>query len=180
MPRTPSGQHAVGDVQAAKITPAGPSHPTTIMRLSALAETEGIVCPAGRGLRLEAQPASQKGRIVLGNSLAWGCHPTRHNKLRPGEGTAALEDRAPRPRRGQGRDRKQELWGNLNNSELRVHFQGPGGRAPENLQPGCLSKRPWFRAGSVGSEYGVKFCLGRFLAECLGAKRSMKHSSFTP
>lgn len=73
MPRTPShpasGQHPVGDVQAANITPAGPSHPTTIMRLSALAETEGIVCP-GLGLWLEAQLASQKGRIVLGNLLA--------------------------------------------------------------------------------------------------------------
>lgn len=130
-----------------------PSHPTTIMRLSALAETEGIVC-AGLGLWLEAQLASQKGRIVLGNLLAWGCHPTRHNKLRAGEGTATqrtqtatLEDRAPlrpqapRPRGSQGRDRKQELWGNLNNSELRVHFPGPGGRASENLQPGRQSER---------------------------------------
>lgn len=120
-------QHPVGDVQATNITPAGPSHPTTIMRLSALVETECIVC-VGLGLWLEAQLASQKGRIVLGNLLAWDCHPTRHNKLR-----GALRPQAPRPQGSQGGDRKQEFGGNLNNSELRVHFPGPGARASENL-----------------------------------------------
>lgn len=69
-------------------------------------------------------------------------HSTNSDSHSRGQSSAeTIGSETPRPRGSQGRDRKQELWGNLNNSELRVHFPGPGGRASENLQPGRQSER---------------------------------------
>lgn len=100
------------------ITPAGPGSPD---------RNNAPFCPGGdRGhcvcrLRPETQaqlPLRKEG-LSWATSRAWGCHQTRHNKLRAGEGTATLKDRvslrlqAWRPQRNLGRDRKQELWGRL-------------------------------------------------------------------
>lgn len=105
----------MGDVQATASPQQGTGHPTAIMRLSALAETEGIVY-AGCGLRLEAQLASQKGRIVLGNLHGLGLSPetsqqtqSRQRGSHP-QGQSIFETpclEIP------GRDTKQELWGKL-------------------------------------------------------------------
>lgn len=64
----------MGDVQS-------PSHPTAIMCLSALVETEGFVC-AGCGLRLKAQLAPQKGRVVLDNLCGLGLPPHTSQQTR--------------------------------------------------------------------------------------------------
>lgn len=65
----------MGDVQATASPQQDPGHPTAIMRLSALAETEGIVY-AGCGLRLRHSCLSER-KDCLGQPPGPGA-VTRH------------------------------------------------------------------------------------------------------
>ena len=126
-----------------------PSHPTAIMRLSALLETEGIVC-TGCSLRCTLR----KGGLSRATSMAWGCRPARHNKPRAGKGTATLpgqgafETPSFKTPWSQGRQGKQEVWDKLDHSELRDHFEGSQGEPHKTyIQNMCWEGR---LGGSVG------------------------------